>query len=340
MNQLKYTNRKNWCLIDFFKLICALLIVELHCVDTIGSNSVALTISKCFALQAVPFFIIVSGFLLNEKINKGDDIAKSSLQSAKKWGLLYLCWSVLWLPTLINVYINKYPDASIVYLVFLLIRSVFFSGQGVYWYLWVVTETVLIFCFFKSKGKMNFFYIIGIIGLVLGFIYDYNIQILGFNMVNKIFYIIFGWSNNVIMKGIPFFAIGCFISQYYKYWNLNKSLLVIFYTVVSIVMVVQFNQGHMQWLAFCSIQAVCMMLFAIQSNNICISKSTSLFCRKMSSAIYLLHSVILYGIVDNFISADESILLKFILTTGGCMLIYWLVNHSSCRRLKWLIGIE
>lgn len=65
----KDDKKKYWPLIDVAKLVCALLVVLIHCVEVKQGHPVATFIVQCFAGQAVPFFLIVSGFFLCKKNN-------------------------------------------------------------------------------------------------------------------------------------------------------------------------------------------------------------------------------------------------------------------------------
>lgn len=85
----KYNRVKYWPLIDVAKLVCALLVVLIHCVEVQQGHPVATFIVQCFASQAVPFFMIVSGFFCARKIMQNNmvKIIKISIQN---WLILYL----------------------------------------------------------------------------------------------------------------------------------------------------------------------------------------------------------------------------------------------------------
>ena len=63
-------------LIDTVKLVCAFLVVLIHCVEVEIGHPIATFIVKCFSTQAVPFFMITSGFFAANKIDRKTNLKK------------------------------------------------------------------------------------------------------------------------------------------------------------------------------------------------------------------------------------------------------------------------
>ena len=55
-------------MITLFKVLCAFLVVYIH--TYCGKSLFGNMFFVCFTRQAVPFFFIVSGFLLGERVNR------------------------------------------------------------------------------------------------------------------------------------------------------------------------------------------------------------------------------------------------------------------------------
>ncbi len=107
----------------------------------------------------------------------------------------------------------------------------------------------------------------------------------------------------------------------------------VIYFVVSIGTVLLYILGKEQWLCLYPIQAGCLFLIASQPIRGEISKSLCSTCRNMSSAIYFLHIVFIYGIIDPVFGVDSPIIMKFSVSVLFSivvllLLISWQVDHE------------
>lgn len=327
-------------LIDVAKLFCAVLVVMIHCLEVKSGHFIATFIVKCFSAQAVPFFMIASGFFAANKINGEVNLRNVVKLCIQNWLSIYCVWSVLWLPYYIRLYYIEYPDASFVYRILLIVIRMFFAGQGVYWYLLVLAEAIFIVYIFIRFRMDKALYCIGIIGLVLGIFYDANVAFLGMNTMHKIVYSIFSWSNNVFMKGIPYVAFGFFLRKrkeqlHFEFWK-----LAIVYFIASIGMVFFYILGKEQFLCLYPIQAGSLFLMAYQSSGKSIRKSLCLSCRNMSSAIYFLHTVFIYGIINPVFGVDSLIILKFSLSVMLSIAVLYVVKRMKIHPVEWLLCVR
>lgn len=327
-------------MIDVAKLFCAVLVVMIHCLEVQSGHFIATFIVKCFSAQAVPFFMIASGFFVANKINREADCHNIAKLCIQNWLLIYCVWSVLWLPYYIRLYYIEYPDASSIYRILLIVRRIVFAGQGVYWYLLVLAEAVFIVYVFVRFRMEKALYCIGIIGLILGIFYDANVTFMGMDTMHKIVYSIFSWSNNVFMKGIPYVTFGYFLAKrkeqlHFEFWKLT-----IVYSAASIGMIVLYILGARQWLCLYPIQAGCLFLMACQSTGHGISKSLCLSCRNMSSVIYFLHTVFIYGIIDPVFGVDSSIILKFSLSIMLSITVLYVIKRMKIHPVEWLLCVR
>ena len=265
-------DRQYWPLIDVAKLFCALLVVMIHCVEIQQGHLIATFIVHCFSGQAVPFFMIVSGFFATRKIeqeHKMRDVAKLCI---KNWLLLYFVWSVLWLPYYFQFYQSRYPDVTIIYILLMIIRRVLFAGQGVYWYLLVLAEAVFVIAFFVRQKLDKALYCISIIGLILGILYDANVTALGMRWMHQAVYAVFSWSNNLFMKGIPYVAIGYFLRRNINRCCFNAWKTAFIYVLASIGMIIIHVCGWSRWLFLYPIQAVFLFIITYQNKDFRLSK--------------------------------------------------------------------
>ena len=91
-------------------------------------------------------------------------------------------------------------------------------GNGVTWYILSMLEAAfiiyLVHKFFKDKAKIKIILFLIVIGFSFLLCYDSFKNLListPYSYVNKLFYVLFSWSNNFIMKAVPFMGIGCII---------------------------------------------------------------------------------------------------------------------------------
>ena len=82
-------------LIDIAKLVCAFLVVLIHCVEVESGHPIATFIVKCFSTQAVPFFMIASGFFVANQIDRKTKLNKDIGLCFRNWLFNYCVWSIL-----------------------------------------------------------------------------------------------------------------------------------------------------------------------------------------------------------------------------------------------------
>ena len=338
----KSLNKNNYYpLIDVFKFICALLVVMIHCLEIPYGHPIATAIVKLFSSQAVPFFFIVSGFFIGNKLVSSNWDLSVVRKPLKSWLYLYLAWTVIWSYYNINMYVSKYPDASMLFILVLLFRRIVMAGQGVYWYLLILIESVALLAVFIKFKKEKIFYCVAIVGILLSFAYDMNFTLYGFGQINLIFYKLFSWSNNVIMKGIPYVAIGYFISNNKNVFSKVKfKPVLLLYLLVNIIMICIYGKNENLLYVFYPVQAVCLFLIAFLKQDIAINTKVNKVCRNMSMALYYVHTVILYWIIDPLLGKDTAILFKFIIVFVITFSLYWITMKKHLKLFKDLLGIK
>jgi len=92
-----------------------------------------------------------------------------------------------------------------------------------------LAEAVLVCGLLIKFKKEILLYSLILIGLTLGYIYDIGVQQGVLGQLNNLIYLVFSWSNNLLMKGLPYIAIGVFLSRREKLEKRNRTALVTAY---------------------------------------------------------------------------------------------------------------
>ena len=325
--------------IDLFKLIASILVVFLHANST-GNNAFFNLFSFAVTPMAVPFYFIISGFFFNQGLMKANDKRHYFLTYEKKLLILYLLWSVVSLPFSIITYGQLYVGKSFWYIFFVIIRRYVLCGEGVFWYILVMAESaVVLYLVSKFKQKWLLLALI-VIGLFLGVLYDNGSMIHNsfISKMNSYFYFFFSWSNNFIMKGIPFMGIGYIIYIFIvcvpqKGWIISAVL----FLVTTLFNVVIYYLNYRIMVLFI-IQAVAMSLFAMKFETK-IDKYKSLILRELSSSIYFLHTFFLYFLIEVIFGTELFIPLKVLLAVLLCSIVYLIVKFVLSRHDLILLKI-
>lgn len=331
-------------LIDFSKFVCACLVILIHCVEVQDGHPWALMIVKSFCQQAVPFFFIVSGFFFGERLYTKRDKKVYVIKYAQRIFSIYIVWMILWFPSVIYTYHTIYSGSSTLYIILVIIRRIFFAGEGVYWYLLVLAEASLVIGFLVIKKKENILYVAGILGLILGLLFDANVNLSLISTINRFVYVLFSWSNNVIMKGIPYMALGVFLSQNRNY-NLKKAPLIMSYLLASVVnmiiyaVAITFDTNLFGFICLYPVQAVMLFMLCIRSNHAKFVIHSGAV-RDLSSFIYFTHTIFIYGIIDVIWPIDTSIVLRYAMTFMLCLISYIIVRKSKWSPVYWLTNMK
>lgn len=342
MQSSTLVKKANYVWIDVARVFCACLVVALHSVEVATDSVFWNIIVDCFFSQAVPFFFVVSGFFLGKKMIASSDAFKPAWAFAKDKLILYGAWVLLWLPNLLFIYHTKYPDASVLYFVMLLVRRIFLAGEGVYWYILVMAEAAVVIGVLIRWHKEKLIYVIAVLGLVFRYLYDANVSMPGIRQLNHLFYVIFSWSNNVVMMGIPFMAIGLFMARNIEKCQMKQSVLATVYVLSSgchiLLFFIKFHSIPTNILY--PVQAVTLFLICVNAKSTAVSPKMAHVLRDCSAVIYFMHTVFIYAVFDFFFTVNAPIAMKFMGSIGLSLLTYALVRYLEIRPLGWLFGMK
>lgn len=216
--------------IDFLRLICALLVVCIHCTNY-SFREYILPITRI----AVPIFFIISGYFLYSDNN---EYTKSKIRkSIKKISKIYIIsLIVFFIYALIDGYINNNFNALKIgpWKLFVFITncsSLFFPYDFHLWFLIALIQGLILF-YPLSKWISNHMKIVVIISFIL-IILNPILKNIDINIYNKITYIPF---YNVIFMSFPYLFIGYYIKS--ELCNINNKFLYILlclFTITSII---------------------------------------------------------------------------------------------------------
>lgn len=350
MNDEKLTvdNRKNYDMIDIFKLISAVLVVFIHANDT--PNIHIDLIVKSFSRFAVPFFFVVSGFFFKKGLDRANSKRDYFFKYQKKLILIYIFWALVNIPLQLNTYLNLYSEASTIKILLLMCRRIFLCGSGFVWYILAMIEAAAVIYLLDKYKKKRLLISLIIIGLILGMIYDSFFEVLSgtpVGRINDIFYTVFSWSNNFIMKGIPFMGLGYLFAI--KIPKIKLSISWLLFCTASILNIVlccleylQISEifTQIQWYYILSnVQTVCFFLIAVKT-QISIPSGICRTSRELSSAIYFLHPYMIYQIIEVIFGHSFNIDLKIVLAILASVVIYIIVKKLNIKPLKYVLNIK
>lgn len=337
---------KRYLIIDVFRLLCACLVVMIHCLEVPEGHPFAHMIVVCFSQQAVPFFFLVSGFFLGKKLYASPEPLHIITRYVKSQLLLYGAWMLIEFPSMLCNYLTLYADRSRLFLIAVMIRRILFAGQGVYWYLLALAKSAFIAGLCIRCRRERLLYVIAVIGLFLGFAYDAGFTCLFFGKLNQLFYGVFSWSNNFLMKGLPYVALGTYFARHERRLPCHGLHLPAAYISVSLISIVLFcclNKSGMQlarYMFFYPIQAALLFLMALRFDPASANAKVGDTLREISSTLYFLHTIFIYRIVDVLWSVNAPILLKFSISVCLSLMIYWIAKRTKFKPLCWLLSIK
>jgi hypothetical protein len=180
-------NRKIYAGIDVWKFVMAFAVIAIHSrnqVYTFGQYSDCV---DWFISLAVPFFFIVSGFLLAQKLEKFESVSEKRavlLARSKQMFRLYISWLIVYLP--IAIYFATINGTIWYRAIASYIAQALFYGQSSYaWPLWYIYSMTIVcfilYRFFYKSNKSRIILAVTFIGAALVADWDFipNVPVIG-----------------------------------------------------------------------------------------------------------------------------------------------------------------
>lgn len=281
---------REYGMIDVARVLCACMVVLIH----MGfGNSIA--IIPCVTRQAVPFFFLTSGFFLAKKLKGSGNALRTCWRYALSVLLVYAVWMIIWLPSIICDALAEHQNASLFYVICIVLRRILTAGIAPYWYLLVLAEGAMVLALIINRKWLG--WVLCVCGLILNTLYCMNLEGAVGSMIHRVFYTVFSWENNVIMSGFPMLFIGALFSQNERTAGSLKLLAValMYIGVIVAAFLLYPSDNALYGLPFGQTEAVLLFAFCIMLSRFStgLSRDMCVFFRNISSVIFLTHTVIL-----------------------------------------------
>ena len=274
-------------IIDLFKFFASFLVVSIHAQPFYGGS--ADYYYNCFSVSAVPFFFCVSSYLFFLK-------ESSSIKKyLKRILLLYLVWFIIELP-LVFMRFSQYPTIEGSVMSFIkgfFLQNTFYAS----WFLMASCEALLLVYLLQKYTSVIFcsivcvgFYIVGLFasmwGGVIQFLPNGELIVSVLKMI---------CASQSFIVAIPYVFIGMIVARNKNILNKhNYALLLICVFLLGAyeaVIAKPYSMG--KTVSLCMPWFIYILLRYLLSIHITLSKDVSLYIRKTSILIYLIHPVVI-----------------------------------------------
>lgn len=225
----------NYNAIDVVKVLMACVVVAIHThPESDLDNLFVSKIVECLYSITVPFFFVVSGFFLSNKI-KGHDY-ETKISYIQRWlsriVRLYLIWTLIYLPYAVYGFIRD--DLSWEKTLLVYFRNVILVGENfLSWPLWYLLAMIVSGCIFyiMIKFRIKEGYMLGI-ALCLAVICPF-IETLRSTELGDLYFSLFKTTRNGFFVGFPYMMIGyLMIKPRYREYNVCWSFLLLLISFV------------------------------------------------------------------------------------------------------------
>ncbi len=349
--------RKQYHAIDFFKFICAILVVSIHVAPFGQQQSKNLffylnfIIQGYFGMIAVPFFFVTSGFLLFKKMDKENlniSIVKRYLFKLLR---LYLIWSLIYFPLKLNWFFHQ--KIGTFHFILTYIRDFFFVGSHIHlWYfssLIFAVFLISVLLYKKVSLKKIFvisfiFYFIGLFGQSwFGLLVPLKNNFPQFFSILSLMQHLFVTTRNGLFEGFLFVTIGMLfafypisIKQKHAFMGLIFSMILLALEIFVFHYFHFVREGNMFLFLVPTVFFLFSFVYHLEFPNHPIYQAL----RTLSSIIFYLHMWI-YSVVSKVLESIQigldQTFFNFIITlsiTIICSILIMKLSHQ--QKFKWL----
>ena len=328
MDDIKTTKEKKkiYYGVDFFKLVCALLIVLMHsdCHDLTYHGYrpfIATWLIYWLPNLSVPFFFIASGFFFTKGLQRNADdqwhyLRRYLLRIFK----MYVFWTIVTLPIAWKCIEAGHSDYSIPLRLVYIVRMFLFSGSlGIYWFILSLMYVAAMIYFTERKHCDWLFYTMAIGMWIVGHIYGLYYTKHAPTTRDFLYpiYFFFGSTRNFLNAGMIFMGIGHFFAKH----KINISMPWLLIALLASLVLLRYQWEWFHIAISYPFAAGLLFLVASRLQMKWLAKY-SLHVRKLSTAIYLGQFPFLL-VFDFYLR--KGTLLDFSLAVLFCVVLYILV---------------
>ncbi len=327
------TNNKSYSGIDVVKFCMAIMILMIHTSPLIDVSVAAEWFLRSGVMViAVPFFFMATGYFTLCS-------CKAAKKSIKKLFLLYVIWSVIYLPFSL-LQLKESPNIILNYIK----RLLLWGSYDTIWYLLASAVGLAIVYALKKWKGITFAFIVTLVFhciAILGTSYTGIVENTFLWKGYEAYFALFTTFKNGLFFGGVYIALGGLIRE--KFSDISKlsvhrfklvTLIGLFFVVMWIETVgcklLDLNKYGVDMKFMLIPLSVCIFLFVL-TMQIKISNETSIFLRKMSTLIFLTQRLFLTGYKMLGIQDYCHSLLWFLLISASTILFSWGILSLSSR---------
>lgn len=339
------SEKDEWIAIDYFRLVCVLLIVSIHLPVFISVDGVlSHYFNHVVCRIAVPFFFISAGFFVADKIN-----TNAAYRYVKRILLLYVLYTVIYLPQCF--YGVTWEMVNLSYIVYVARVFLLVGSYVQLWYLIGLAFAVVALKLLVSKLRVNDM-MLAVMGCILYFIgvvgnsYREILSGADIDLMNR-YYEIFITMRNGLFFGLPLVVAGYLIR---KNAFRIKDVGYLKWTVIFILCMFceaafiyrYFNGGEKDMMFLTLPASICFFLTAcfIRQDRAKFS-GFGIRCRNYSVTIFGLH-LFVYFYINRLLEGygyylyEHSVLRYVIVITVTLALSFVIVELSKNKHFRWL----
>lgn len=326
--------KKNYLFVDIMKLFFAVGVVMIHTqlIRQIFSERTAWVVEHIYLRLAVPFFFVVTGYFVGEKLYKG----KNKWNIYKEYCLKLLpplfVWGTINLPFDIKRY---YGDASLWEVVIYCLKTYLFHPAGYMWFIWSCIISLTIICAFWNWKKRTTILALIAIGIYVFILLcdSYNFIVYEPHIMKFIRYFYKCFISIRMLYGIPFMIIGIYINKIIKLKGNTQKTLGVLIVVFLIITFVEMKIVYGKELLYNSEMLISYIMLVPLLVMLCLrlsfeSTKVSLECRKVSTGIYYTHGLVL-EIVSLYV---QNPIIKFVSVLFISMCLTYILRKGKITR--------
>lgn len=332
--------------IDIVKFIFCFFIVAIHTHLFEEYPDFYWWANRLFFRLAVPYFMVVSVFLLERRIDSGKNRKEAIIAFSKRIGTMLLIFEPIALLLNIITWICQGMTAS--HIVLHCVQSVLFYPLGALWYLWAILLAVWLDYILEYVIRMDrklvwvialILYAIGLMGNSYYFVVDGTSIGNAFNLYLRVFESF----RNVFHYGMLMVLIGNNVYAAYISKRFSKRTIMISCAVLYAIYVVElcflrdktFTDDGSMFVLLPAFTAF--FVLTLTQHHIDVDKEKTF--RNLSTGIYLIHRDILYILTLVLMAFGLGLhsISKFFIVGGVSMLICFASYHFNWKIAKYLM---